>query len=90
MSSKLFQPIQVGRNLLRHRVVMPPLTRNRANKEHVVGDDVVEHYAQRAAVPGTLIITEATYIARRNAGLSNWATTPGIWSSEQIAAWKKV
>ena len=72
---------------LRHRVVMAPLTRFRANAEHVHTDIAVEYYAQRASVPGTLIIAEATFVAPQAGGYSN---VPGIWSDEQIAAWKKV
>ncbi|KAI0321038.1 FMN-linked oxidoreductase [Amylostereum chailletii] len=74
---------------LQHRVVMPPLTRNRADNNHVVGDHHIEHYALRATVPGTLLITEATYVTPRDAGLE-LRNTPGIYSSEQVAAWKKV
>lgn len=86
---KLFQPIKVGRVMLQHRVVHPPLTRNRADKNHVVGDDVTKYYATRATVPGTLIITEATYVTARDSGM-HWRNTPGAWSPEQIASWKKV
>jgi NADPH2 dehydrogenase len=90
MSHNLFKPIKVGRYTLQHRVVQPALTRNRVFNDFTVDERTVEHYALRAAVPGTLIITEATYVARRNAGNPDWKTTPGIWSKEQIAAWKKV
>ncbi|KZV65445.1 FMN-linked oxidoreductase [Peniophora sp. CONT] len=90
-TSRLFQPIQVGRMSLQHRVVQPPLTRNRVDKNtRVVGDDVVQHYALRATVPGTLIITEATFITPKSAALDNWKYTPGAWTAEQIAGWKKV
>ena len=89
MAPKLFQPLRVGRMDLHHRIVMPPLTRNRATSGHLVTDPHVEHYALRAAVPGTFLITEATYVTPRDAG-SDWRNTPGIWSDEQIAAWKKV
>ena len=85
--SKLFQPLTFGNVELRHRVVMAPLTRFRANAEHVHTDIAVEYYAQRASVPGTLIIAEATFIAPQAGGYSN---VPGIWSDEQIATWKKV
>lgn len=46
-----------------------------------------EYYEQRACVPGTLIISEATIIAKGAAGRRN---VPGIWSEEQITAWKNV
>lgn len=84
---KLFQPKQVGEITVQHRIVLAPLTRNRANKEHVHGDLAVEYYSQRASMPGTLLITEATYIARKAGGYPH---VPGIWSEEQIAAWKRV
>ncbi|KAI9065374.1 NADH:flavin oxidoreductase/NADH oxidase [Trametes sanguinea] len=87
---KLFQPVTVGDMSLAHRVVMAPLTRCRANNRHVHGDLAVEYYAQRASVPGTLLITEATYIAPQTVGHPLGPTLPGIWSDEQIAAWKKV
>ncbi|KAJ7182994.1 hypothetical protein C8R43DRAFT_868356 [Mycena crocata] len=86
-SSKLFQPVQLGDILLKHRVVMAPLTRFRATKNHVPLPHVKEYYAQRASVPGTLLITEATYIAPKAGGHDN---VPGIWSEEQIAAWKEI
>ena len=86
-SPKLFQPLTFGNVNLQHRVVMAPLTRFRANAEHVHTDIAVEYYAQRASVPGTLIIAEATFIAPQAGGYSN---VPGIWSDEQIATWKKV
>ncbi|KZV68022.1 FMN-linked oxidoreductase [Peniophora sp. CONT] len=90
-TSRLFQPIQLGRLTLQHRVVMPALTRNRIDlKTRVVGDDVVEHYSLRAAVSGTLLITECTYITPKDAAVKVWRCTPGAWSPEQIAGWKKV
>ena len=86
-SSKLFQPIKVGDLNLKHRVVLAPLTRNRANAKHVHGDLAVEYYRQRANEPGTLLVTEATAIAPKAAGQPN---APGIWSEAQIEGWKKV
>ncbi|KAG8702931.1 hypothetical protein FRC12_011517 [Ceratobasidium sp. 428] len=86
-SSQLFQPLQVGDLTLQHRVVMAPLTRFRADKQHVHTDLAVQYYGQRAEVPGTLLITEATFIAAEAGGYEN---VPGIWSDAQIAAWKKV
>ena len=84
---KLFQPISVGNVELQHRVVMAPLTRFRADARHVPTDLAVKYYAQRASVPGTLIISEATFIAAKAGGYDQ---VPGIWSEEQISAWKKV
>lgn len=86
-TSLLFKPIVVGNVQLQHRVVLAPLTRNRANAEHVHGDLAVEYYRQRASLPGTLLITEAITIAPEAGGRPH---VPGIWSEEQISAWKKV
>ncbi len=83
----LFQPIQIGDAKLSNRVVLAPLTRFRADNAHVHTDLGVEYYKQRSSVPGTLLITEATYITAQAGGMPN---APGIWSDAQIAAWKKV
>jgi len=66
---------------------MAPLTRYRANDAHAHTDLAVEYYSQRASTPGTMIITEATYISQKASGQAN---APGLYSKEQIAAWKKV
>lgn len=87
MVSNLFKPLKLGRVELQNRIVMAPLTRFRADDEHVPLPFVAEYYAQRASVPGTLLITEATFIAPQAGGYGN---APGIWSKEQIASWKKV
>ena len=84
---KLFTPVKVGAVTLQHRVVLAPLTRVRANKNHVHSDLAVEYYKQRGSTRGTLLITEATFIAPQAGGILN---APGIYSDEQIAAWKKV
>ncbi|KAH9039321.1 putative NADPH2 dehydrogenase chain OYE2 [Lactarius pseudohatsudake] len=85
--SALFQPLRVGTTDLQHRVVMAPLTRLRANKDHVHGELAKTYYAQRSGVPGTLIIAEATFIAPQAAGYANM---PGIWNDAQIAGWKPI
>ncbi|KAI5287218.1 hypothetical protein KEM54_006153 [Ascosphaera aggregata] len=80
-------PLTVGKCQLKHRVVLPPLTRFRADKNHVPLDYVADYYAQRASVPGTLLITEGTFISPKAGGYDN---IPGIWNDEQIRAWKQV
>lgn len=85
--SKLFSPLQIGDITLEHRVVMAPLTRCRADDNHVPLPIVKEYYAQRASVPGTLLISEATFISPRGSG---FASVPGIWNDAQIAGWKEV
>ncbi|KAJ5919786.1 Aldolase-type TIM barrel [Penicillium verhagenii] len=85
--SKLFEPLRVGRMDLSNRITLAPLTRFRANDDHVPLPFVKEYYAQRASTPGTLLITEATYITSRAGGYPN---VPGIWNEAQIAGWKEV
>jgi NADPH2 dehydrogenase len=85
--SRLFQPLKLGRIDLKQRIVMSPLTRFRADDEHVPLPYVAEYYGQRASIPGTLLVTEATYISKRHGGYPN---APGIWSKAQINAWKNV
>lgn len=86
-NSKLFTPFKVGSSQLDHRVIMAPLTRFRADDSHVPTQLIADYYAQRASVPGTLLITEATYISARAGGYPN---VPGLWTDEQLAGWKKV
>lgn len=85
--SRLFQSLKVGNVTLKNRVAMAPLTRFRADDEHVPLPFVAEYYAQRASVPGTLLVTEATLIHHQNGGYAN---VPGIYNQAQIDAWKKV
>ncbi|RDX41589.1 NADH:flavin oxidoreductase/NADH oxidase [Lentinus brumalis] len=87
-TNALFQPVRVGEITLGHRVVLAPLTRCRTNNRGVHTELAVEYYAQRASVPGTLLISEATYVSRAAEGRS--ANAPGVWNEEQVAAWKKV
>ncbi|KAG9026854.1 hypothetical protein FRB95_008376 [Tulasnella sp. JGI-2019a] len=86
ITPKLFTPLQVGDITLSHRVVMAPLTRMRANDAHVPQEIAKIYYSQRAS-SGTLLITEATYVKDEAGGFAN---VPGIWSDEQIAAWKNI
>jgi N-ethylmaleimide reductase len=81
----LFTPIKLGRTELRNRIVMAPLTRNRAGEGNVPTPLNVEYYAQRASAG--LIITEATPISDMGHG---YPATPGVHSREQVAGWKKV
>lgn len=85
MSTSLFDPITIGAIALRNRVVMAPLTRNRALEGDAPMDIHVEYYRQRAGAG--LIITEASQISPEGKG---YAWTPGIYSDAQVAGWKKV
>jgi NADPH2 dehydrogenase len=68
---------------------MAPLTRFRASDAHVpIVPLVANYYSQRASsLPGTLLVTEATFVSPSAGGYAN---APGIWSPEQVAAWRKV
>ena len=82
--SALFQPVQVGALTLSNRVVMAPLTRNRAPGA-IPNERMVTYYTQRASAG--LIITEATAISPQAQG---YADVPGIWSDEQVSAWRLI
>ncbi|KIY71271.1 NADH:flavin oxidoreductase/NADH oxidase [Cylindrobasidium torrendii FP15055 ss-10] len=84
---ELFEPIQVGRLQLAHRVVMPPMARMRIEDGAPINPWASTYYSQRASVPGTLLIAEATIIAPQAGMIDNIS---GIWSDKQIAAWKEV
>ena len=66
---------------------MAPLTRLRADKHHVPAPMMQEYYTQRASVPGTLLIAEATLISPTHAGVPH---APGIWTEAQIEGWRKI
>ena len=84
---KLFVPVQVGAITLKHRVVMPPLSRLRAEWPSGVPSDLnVEYYSQRAS-DGGLIFTEATAISPSARG---YRGAPGIYSDEQVTGWRRV
>lgn len=84
---KLFQPTVVGKHVLSHRLVLAPLTRFRADDQHVPSVHAATYYAQRATVPGTLLITEGTFPSAAAGGLR---FVPGIWSDAQVEAWRRV
>lgn len=87
-SNKIFQPTQVADIKLNHRIVLCPLTRLRATDEHVIIPELASvYYSQRGCVPGTLLVSEATFIHRKAGGLGN---VPALETEEQLAAWKKV
>lgn len=81
----LFDPVQIGDITLANRVVMAPLTRNRAVEGNAPGPLTVEYYRQRASAG--LIVSEASQISAMAQG---YLATPGIYSPEQVAAWRRV
>jgi N-ethylmaleimide reductase len=79
-------PFDLGDLKLPNRIVMAPLTRNRATPATLAPNDLhVEYYRQRASAG--LLITEATQISPQGQGYLN---TPGIYSAEQVEGWRKV
>ena len=81
----LFQPFKLGNLQLANRMVMAPLTRNRAEPGNVPGPMTIEYYAQRATLG--LIIAEATQVSAQAQG---YVSTPGLHTPEQVAGWRKV
>jgi len=84
--ASLFTPVTLGSIALPNRIVMAPLTRCRADAEHVPTAIMAEYYAQRATAG--LLIAEATMAMAGNSAFGG--REPGIYSAAQVAAWKKV
>jgi len=81
----LFNPITLGPNSLANRIVMEPMTRNRAGPGNVPQAMNAEYYAERASAG--LIITEASQVSPQGVG---YPSTPGIHSPEQVKGWQRV
>lgn len=81
----LFTPLKAGALTLSNRMLMAPLTRARSDLAHMPNELMAQYYAQRASAG--LIVTECTMIAPNT---SAFVTEPGIYSQEQIEAWKTV
>lgn len=86
MSQKLFSPVTVGDVELANRLIMAPLTRNRADVDGDVPHTLHETYYSQRASAG-LIISEGVQISAEGKG---YYRTPGIYSDAQVAAWKRV
>lgn len=81
----LFDPIKLGAVTAPNRILMAPMTRARSSRSHVPSAIMADYYAQRASAG--LILSEATGISQQGLG---WPYAPGIWSQEQVEAWKPV
>lgn len=81
----LFEPYALGPLTLRNRLVMAPMTRNRATADHVPTPIMATYYGQRASLG--LIITEGVAPSPDGAG---YARIPGLYSAVQVEAWKPV
>lgn len=86
MTTTLFTPMTLGSMTLPNRIVMAPLTRCRADVDHVPTALMVDYYSQRASAG--LIIAEATMAMEGNSAFGG--REPGIYSTAQVTAWKKV
>lgn len=84
-SPDLFSTIKLGPYTLANRIVMAPLTRNRAGEGNVPTLLNAKYYAQRASAG--LIISEASQISPQGVG---YPATPGIHSPQQVAGWREV
>lgn len=82
---KLFNPLQVGSITTANRIFMAPLTRVRADENHVAGELIAEHYRQRASAG--LLIAEATMV---DATARSFGLEPGLYSAAHAAGWRKV
>jgi N-ethylmaleimide reductase len=82
---KLLEKTKLGNLSLKNKMVMAPMTRSRASLNGVVGDSTILYYSQRASAG--LIVSEAINISGQAIGSP---LTPGIFSNEQIDAWKNV
>ncbi|WFU39313.1 alkene reductase [Bradyrhizobium sp. CB82] len=84
--TKLFESLKLGPITLANRFVMAPLTRNRAAPGTFVPSPLAaDYYGQRASAG--LLVTEASQISQQGQGYQD---TPGIYSKEQVAGWRKV
>lgn len=81
----LLEPLQIGALTIPNRIVMAPLTRCRCSPGRVPNDLMAEYYGQRSRFG--MILCEATSVDSLGVG---YPDTPGIWSEEQVAGWKKV
>lgn len=89
MAQALFQPLLLSNNgiQLEHRVVLAPLTRNRATEPNLCPHDIHINYYSSRATQGGLLITEATNISPEAVG---YFSVPGLWTQEQGDAWRRV
>ena len=87
--TNMFKPLKVGNTEVLQRVFMPPLTRMRAQHPGNVPTTewAAKYYDQRSKRPGSMLITEGTFISPQAGGYDH---APGIWSEAQVTEWKKI
>jgi len=81
----LFRPTLLGPLTLPHRIVMAPMTRNRADEGNVPSELARRYYEQRAGA--ALIVTEATQVSPEGVGYPH---TPGIHDEAQVEGWRRI
>ncbi|ABN66027.2 NADPH dehydrogenase (EPB1) [Scheffersomyces stipitis CBS 6054] len=85
--TEAFSTIKVGKNTLNTKIVYPPTTRFRALDDHTPSDLQLQYYGDRSTFPGTLLITEGTFVSQQASGYPN---VPGIWTDKHAKAWKAI
>lgn len=83
--AKLWDPIEMGRLKLPHRLAMAPMTRSRAQPDGTPGDLAAQYYAQRASLG--LLISEGVQPSDDGQGYMN---TPGLYTNRHVAGWRRV
>ncbi|KAK6204616.1 NADPH dehydrogenase [Scheffersomyces amazonensis] len=83
----VFSKIKVGKNTLNHRIVYVPTTRFRALDDHTPSDLEFKYYGERSEYPGSLLITEGTFVSEQASGYPN---VPGIYTDKHVKAWKHI
>ncbi|PPQ80353.1 hypothetical protein CVT25_003636 [Psilocybe cyanescens] len=82
----LFTPIQIGSIILKNRVTMAALTRNRAVETYPT-ELMKEYYVQRVNGGAGLIVTEGILVTRQG---TEWPNAPGLWDTKHVAGWKDI
>jgi N-ethylmaleimide reductase len=85
MPADLFEKLSLGDLTLPNRMVMAPMTRNRADRDGLAPPSMMTYYQQRATAG--LIITESVPVSAEGVGYPN---TPGIFTDAQTASWLRV
>lgn len=86
---RLFSPFKLGKQTIKNRIAMAPLTRQMAQEDGTPTDEMIAYYARRARGGVGLIITEGTYEDNR-LGCRAYLSQPGIVTQRHVKAWKKV
>jgi N-ethylmaleimide reductase len=85
MHSMLFDPFSLGPIPLQNRIVMAPMTRNRADADHIPTPLMVGYYASRASIG--LIVTEGTSPSANGLG---YPRMPGLFDARHVGAWRPI